>query len=119
MALNLACTQKKLYKTLPYRSRDMLNFDFLKKSLGTVSSPYFLYDFSRKLFLMFYSINCLSPSSDWLYFLRCNMSNAIVFLSSCDVISFETNLYFLIKPFFYMTKIPRQKFKNLENKKSF
>ena len=34
-----------------------LNFDFLEKGLGIVSPPYFVYDFSRKMFLMLYSIN--------------------------------------------------------------
>ena len=34
----------------------MLNFDFLEKGLGIVSLPYFVYDFSRKMFLMLYSI---------------------------------------------------------------
>ena len=33
--------------------------------------------------------------------------------------NFEINLIFLIKPFFYMTKKSRQKFKYLENGKSF
>ena len=37
----------------------MLSFDFLEKDLGLgiVSTPHFLYDFSRKMFLMLYSIN--------------------------------------------------------------
>ena len=37
----------------------MLNFDFLEKekSLGIVSPPHFVYDFSRKNFLMLDSIN--------------------------------------------------------------
>ena len=35
----------------------MLNFDFLEKGLGIVSVPYFVYDFARKIFLMFYSID--------------------------------------------------------------
>ena len=34
----------------------MLNFDFLEKSLGIVSPPHFVYDFSRK---MFHDIFCL------------------------------------------------------------
>ena len=42
---------------LDYRSRDMLNLDFSEKGLGIVSSPHFVYDFSRKMFLMLYSIN--------------------------------------------------------------
>ena len=47
----------KLFKTLHYRSRDMLNFDFLVKGLGIVSPAHFVYDFSRKMFLILYSIN--------------------------------------------------------------
>ena len=35
----------------------MLNFDFLEKSLGIVSLPHFVYDFSTKMFHMLYSIN--------------------------------------------------------------
>ena len=31
----------------------MLNFDFLEKGVGIVSLPHFVYDFSRKMFLMF------------------------------------------------------------------
>ena len=32
----------------------MLNFDFLEKGLGIISPPYFVYDFSRKIFLKSY-----------------------------------------------------------------
>ena len=60
IALNLVCNKNKLHKTLNYRSRDMLNFDFLKKGLGTAPPPHLVYDFSRKLYLMLYSINSLS-----------------------------------------------------------
>ena len=35
----------------------MLNFDYLEKVMGIVSPPRFMYDFSRKMFLMLYSIN--------------------------------------------------------------
>ena len=35
----------------------MLNFDFLDKGLGIVAPAHFVYDFSTKMFLMFYSIN--------------------------------------------------------------
>ena len=35
----------------------MLNFDLLEKDLGIVSLPDFAHDFSRKMFLMLYSIN--------------------------------------------------------------
>ena len=40
-----------------YRSRDMLNFDFLEKGLGIVSPLHFVYDFSREMVLILYSIN--------------------------------------------------------------
>ena len=43
----------------------------------------------------------------------------IVCFPACDVINFEITLILLIKPFFYMTKKSRQKFKYLKNKKSF
>ena len=36
-----------------------------------------------------------------------------------DILNFEINLIFLIKLIFYLTKKSRQKFKYLENKKSF
>ena len=36
--------------------RDVLHFDYLEKSLGIVSPPHFVNDFSRKMFLMLYSI---------------------------------------------------------------
>ena len=35
----------------------MLNFNFSKKSLGLASPPHFVYDLSRKTFVMLYSIN--------------------------------------------------------------
>ena len=64
MALNLGYDKNKLYKTLDYRSRDMLNFNFPEKGLGLGSPPHFLYDFSRKMFLMLYS-------SNWQNFIVC------------------------------------------------
>ena len=47
------------------------------------------------------------------------MCIAIICQPSCDVIDFEINLIFQIKAFSYMTKKSRQKFKYLENEKSF
>ena len=47
------------------------------------------------------------------------MCISIVCFPCCDVVSFEINFIFLIKPFSYMTKKSRQKFKYLENEKSF
>ena len=57
IALNLAYNRNKLFKTLYYWSRDMLNFDFLDKGLGILSPAHFVYDFSTKMFPMLYSIN--------------------------------------------------------------
>ena len=57
IALNLAYNKNKLNKTLDYCSRDMLLFNFIEKGLGIVFPPHFEYDFSRKMFLMFYFIN--------------------------------------------------------------
>ena len=52
-----------MYKILDNSLRDMLYFDFLGKGLGIVFSPYFAYDFSRKMFLIFngltFAKNCL------------------------------------------------------------
>ena len=45
--------------------------------------------------------------------------NVCVYFPGCDVINFESNLVFLIKSFLYMTEKSKQKFKYLENKKSF
>ena len=53
----LGIQYNKLYKTLGYWSRDVLNFSFLEKGLEVVSRPYFVYEFSTKMFLMFYSRN--------------------------------------------------------------
>ena len=46
--------ENKLYKTLEYRSRDMLNSDFLVQCLRIVSPPHFVFDFSKNMFLMLY-----------------------------------------------------------------
>ena len=57
IALNLPYNKNKLYKSLDYWFGAMLNFNFSEKSLGLVSSPHFVYDFSRELLLMLHSIN--------------------------------------------------------------
>ena len=46
-----------LHKILDCQSRDMLNFAFLEKGLGLVSPSHFVYESSRKIFFMLYSIN--------------------------------------------------------------
>ena len=84
----------------------MLNFDFFEKGLGIVSPPYFVYDFSRKMFLMFYSHNRWNFIS-WLPLLLVTLGSmciAIVCFPDCDVINFEIILIFLIKLFFTWPK---------------
>ena len=84
----------------------MLNFDFSMKGLGLVSPIHFVNDFSRKIFVMLYSIN--SPSLIVSLPLLMEISGyiciVIICYPVCDVINFEIYLSFLIKPFSYMTK---------------
>ena len=60
IAINLAYNKNQVHKTLDYRSRDMLNLDFLEKGLRIVSPPRFVYGYSREMFLMLYSINWIN-----------------------------------------------------------
>ena len=48
-----------------------------------------------------------------------NVCIAIVCFLGCGAINFRINFILIIKPFFYMTKKSRQKFKYLDNEKSF
>ena len=48
----------------------MPNFNFSEKDLGLVFPPHFVDDFSRKNFLMLYSINWPNFIADYLYFSR-------------------------------------------------
>ena len=110
-----------LDKILDYRSTDMFNFHFSEKTLGLVSPPHFGHDFSRKMFLMLYCINWENFIA-WLPSLLeilDNMCIKVVCKPGCDVMQFQINLIFLIKPFRYMTKKSRQKLKYLENEMSF
>ena len=97
----------------------MFNVDFLEKGLVIVSSPHFDYDFSRKYFSCCILLADEISLPDCFYFLRywaiCVWQ--LFFFPDCYVITFKTNLSLLIKPFFYLTKRPRQKFKYLENEK--
>ena len=118
---NLAYCKNKQYKALDYWSREMLNFDFLGKGQRIVLASYFVHDYSRKMFLMLYSINW-SNFIVWLPLLLEIMDSicvALVVFPVCDVINFKINLIFLIEPIFYMTENPRQKSKFLENKNNF
>ena len=79
-------------------SRDTLNYDFLKKSLGLVFSQHFVCDFSGKTFFLLYSIY-------WLNFIVClpllreilgDMFIVIDCFPVYKVIYFEKNSSFLI-----------------------
>ena len=60
LPLSIIYNKNKLYKTFDCWSRDMLNFDILEKGVGLDFPPHFIYGFSRKMFLMFYSTNWLN-----------------------------------------------------------
>ena len=57
IALELVYNRNKLFETLHYWSRNILNFEFLDKGLGMVSPVHFAHNFSRKMFCMLYSTN--------------------------------------------------------------
>ena len=89
----------------------MLKFDFFENGLGIDSPLHFAYDFSSKMYILLYFIN-------WPNFILWvpllleifgEMCIAIVCFPGCDVMNFEINLIFLIKPPFCMTKKLRQK----------
>ena len=119
-------------------SGDMLNFDFLEKRLGIVSALYIVHDFSRKIFLMLYSINPLTTNVPyhietsqliyianfiaWLLLLveiLMNICIATVCEPGCDVIIFEVDFIFLIKPIFYIPKSLEKNLNILRTKRAF
>ena len=92
-----------------------------KSSLELVSLPHFLHDFWREMFLRLYFINwpkCIA----WLpFFLEIldNMCIVIICCPACDVINFEINHNFPIKPFFYETKKSGRKCNISRTKRAF
>ena len=84
----------------------MPKFDFLEKGLWRAFTPHFAHDFSRKIFLVLFFIN-LPNFIAWL-FLRLEMLGNICIIiiccTVCEIISFEINLSFPIKPFSYVTR---------------
>ena len=119
-SLVLIYYKNKLNKTSNYWFRDIINF--LEKILEIVFFLlYFVYDFSRKMFLMLQSINWPNFIASLPLFLEVlgSMYIVIVCHPSCDVINFRIKLISLIKPFFCTTKKSRHKSKYLENGKIF
>ena len=62
----------------------MFNFNFSEKGFGVVSPPRFVYDFSKKMFLMLHSINRSHPIACLLLLLEIvdSMCLAIVFFQA-------------------------------------
>ena len=99
----------------------MLNFDFLGKGMEIVSPSHSVYDFSKKNVSFYALLTDQISLPDCLFFLRYwSICVLQLFVNQVgDVINFEINLIFLIKSFFCIIEKSRQKFKFLENKKSF
>ena len=92
-------SQPELYNISGCWSRDIFKFEILKKDLKIVSPSYFVHNLSRKVFLKLFCINW--PNFIVWYWMK--MHIALVCFSVFDVLSFEINLIFIIKSFFYMT----------------
>ena len=102
-------------------SKEMLNFRFSGKGQEIFSTLHFVYDFSRKMFFMLFSINWANIIV-WLPLLLKILGNMLIsidFFPDCDGINFEINLIFLIEPFFYMDKKSRQNLNILRTKRDF
>ena len=67
--------------------------------------------------MLYYKFHCLIVFLK--YWARYTVCIAVLRFPGFDIVNFESNLIFLIQPFFYMTKNSRQKFKFLENEKRF
>ena len=77
-----------------------------KRSPELVSIPHFPYNFWRKISLTLYFINW-SNAIVWLPLIFEILGNICIVISYClicDVINFEINHGFFIKPFFHITK---------------
>ena len=119
ITLALTYIKNKLYKTLGYWFRDMLNFDFIRKGLEIVFPPRLANDFSRNMLLMLYYINWPIFIGWLLLEILGNMCITNIWFQGYDVINSEAKLIFLIKIFLFMTKKSSEKFNYLENKNSF
>ena len=73
--------------------RDMLKFEFLEKGLELIAPLLFVYDFSRKTFIMLYSINW----SNFILFhgIKSHICIVIICFPGYDVINFVINASFL------------------------
>ena len=92
----------------------MVNLIFQKKVWGWFLH-HILYIFSRKMFLVLYAIIIWPNFIVWLPLLLEILGNMCI----GDIINFEINLVFLIKPFFYMTKSLVKNLNILKTKRAF
>ena len=106
--------KNKLYETLTYWWRHILNIDFMNASVAIVYPLHLVYDLSRKMFFTFYSINfaskfyCLFYLFNYLFFFNFILFQIFISFSFHLIINFEINLIFLINLLFCMTKISKQ-----------
>ena len=93
----------------------------IKKSLELDFLPHLLHNFWRKIFLLTCSINWPNFIA-WLPLLSEILDNiwiAIVCKPGCDVMNFEADLIFLIKPFFVRPKSRDKNLNILRTKRAF
>ena len=105
-------SKNKLHKALDYYwSRDMLNFDFLEKGLGIIFQYILcIWFFKKNIFhVIFYWLTKIIVLLSLLLGILGNKCIGIVCFPDCEVINFEINRIFLIKPFFHMTKKSKTK----------
>ena len=130
VALNLVYNKNRLYKTLNFDTEIYSILTFQKRTWKQFLYHTLFIIFQEKCFSCYIRLTDLTKFhiriaiASEILDIMCieileNMYIVIVCLPGCDVIKFQINLTFLIKPFFYMTKRPRKKFKYLENEKSF
>ena len=110
--------KNKLYNISDSSSRDIVNFDFLKKGSRTsLHITFCLWFFKKNIFLVIFykltELHCLFVIASWdiCQYVQCNCLSQV-----CDVINF--GITYLSFPF-YMTKRPEQKCTYLKNKNSF
>ena len=74
--------------------------------MGLTPPPHFAYDFSRKIFFMLYPV-IWTNFTIWLVLTIEKLGKVtivIICIPICDVIDFEINISFLVKPFFTWPK---------------
>ena len=94
---------------------------FRNGSANSFSTTFCVLLFKKKCSSCYILLTDQMPLADCILLLEIlgNICIAMVCFPGCDIINFEINLIFLIKLFFYLTKMSRQKFKYLEIEKSF